>query len=120
MNGLCVRAAGAEDIVRPRRFGGASGAEMHLRALRNTFPDFALRTHEVIAEKEWVAVRVTAEGTHVGEWRGIKPSGKRIQLRGLNFDRVHNGRIVEHWGEADTVGMLMQMGVDPFKNVAAV
>jgi predicted ester cyclase len=93
---------------------------MHLRALRNTFPDFALRTHEVIAEKEWVAVRVTAEGTHVGEWRGIKPSGKRIQLRGLNFDRVHNGRIVEHWGEADTVGMLLQMGVDPFKNVAAV
>jgi hypothetical protein len=31
-----------------------------------------------------------------------------------------NGRIVEHWGEADTVGMLLQMGVDPFKRVAAV
>jgi len=59
-------------------------------------------------------VRVTAEGTHLGEWLGIKPSGKRIQLRGLNLDRVLNGRIVEHWGEADTVGMLAQMGVDSF------
>jgi predicted ester cyclase len=76
--------------------------------------------HEVIAEGEWVAVRVTGEGTHLGEWLGIEPSGRRIQLRGLNLDRVVNGRIVEHWGEADTVGMLLQMGVDPFKSVAAV
>ena len=94
--------------------GGPVAVEMHLRALRNTFPDFVLRTHEVIAENDWVAVRVTAEGTHLGEWLGIKPSGKRIQLRSLNLDRVLNGRIVEHWGEADTVGMLAQMGVDSF------
>ena len=104
----------------PSTATGPAAVEMHLRALRSTFPDFALNTHEVIAENEWVAVRVTAEGTHLGEWLGIKPSGKRILLRGLNFDRVHNGRIVEHWGEADTVGMLLQMGVDPFRNVAAV
>jgi predicted ester cyclase len=104
----------------PSTATGPSAVEMHLRALRSTFPDFTLRTHEAIAENEWVAVRVTAEGTHLGEWLGIKPSGKRIQLRGLNFDRVHNGRIVEHWGEADTVGMLFQMGVDPFRNAAAV
>jgi hypothetical protein len=31
-----------------------------------------------------------------------------------------NGRIVEHWGEADTVGMLLQMGVDPLKSVATL
>jgi predicted ester cyclase len=104
----------------PSTATGSAAVEMHLRALRNTFPDFTLSTHEVIAENEWVAVRVTAEGTHLGEWLGIKPSGKRIQLRGLNFDRVQNGRIVEHWGEADTVDMLLQMGVDPFRKVAAV
>jgi len=94
--------------------------ELHLRAIRTTFPDFVLATHEVVAEHDWVAVRVTAVGTHLGQWLGIKPSGKRIQLRGINLDRVHSGRIVEHWGEADTVGMLVQMGVDPFGQVAAV
>jgi len=99
---------------------GPTWVEAHLRAIRHTFPDFTLRMHEVIAEDEWVAVRVTGEGTHLGEWLGIEPSGRRIQLRGLNLDRVVNGRIVEHWGEADTVGMLLQMGVDPFKSVAAV
>jgi len=78
----------------PSTATGPAAVKVHLRALRNTFPDFALSTHEIIAENEWVAVRVTAQGTHLGEWLGIKPSRKRIQLRGLNLDRVHNGRIV--------------------------
>jgi predicted ester cyclase len=93
---------------------GPALVEMHLRGIRTTFPDFTLRTHEIIAEDDFVALRVTAEGTHLGEWLGIKPSGKRVALRGINLDRVSGGRIVEHWGEADTVGMLQQMGVDPF------
>ena len=93
---------------------------LHLRAIRTTFPDFVLTTHEVVAEHDWVAVRVTAEGTHLGEWLGIKPSGKRIRLRGISLDRVQAGLIVEHWGEADTVGMLLQMGVNPFGRAAAV
>jgi len=38
------------------------------------------------------------------------PAGDHIFRR----CRVRGGRIVEHWGEADTVGMLIQMGVDPF------
>ena len=104
----------------PGSLVGPALVELHLRAIRTTFPDFVLATHEVVAEHDWVAVRVTAVGTHLGEWLGIKPSGKRIQLRGINLDRVHSGRIVEHWGEADTVGMLVRMGVDPFGQVAAV
>jgi predicted ester cyclase len=88
--------------------------ESHLRVLRATFPDLTLHVHECVAEGEWVAIRVTGEATHLGQWRGIKPSGKRVVLRGLNLDRVVYGRIVEHWGEADTVGMLEQLGVDPF------
>ena len=99
---------------------GPALVELHLRAIRETFPDFVLNTHEVVADNDWVALRVTGEGTHLGEWLGIKPTGKRIQLRGINLDRVQAGRIVEHWGEADTIGMLMQMGLNPFRQVAAI
>lgn len=38
----------------------------------------------------------------------------RVRVKGINIDRIADGRIAEHWGEADTVGMLRQMGVDPF------
>jgi predicted ester cyclase len=69
-----------------------------------------------MAEGDWVASRVTAKGTHLGVWFGVKPSGKSVTLRGINLDRVSDGLVVEHWGEADTLGMLIQMGLDPFKD----
>ncbi|WP_234891718.1 ester cyclase [Sinorhizobium meliloti] len=44
----------------------------------------------------------------------IEPTGRIVHVKGINIDRIIDGRIIEHWGEADTIGMLMQMGVDPF------
>ena len=93
---------------------GPFAVEAHLRAIRTTFPDVTRRTHEVMAEGDWVALRVTAEGTHLGAWLGIKPSGKHSAGRGINLDRVSGGHLVEHWGEAATVGRLVQLGVNPF------
>lgn len=48
---------------------------------------------------------------------GIWPTGKKIYLKGINMDRVVDGLIVEHYGEADTVSMLMQMDKDPFNTL---
>jgi len=44
----------------------------------------------------------------------IEPTGREVRLKGINIDWVERGRIAEHWEEADTIGMLVQMGVDPF------
>ena len=86
----------------------------HFTALRTTFPDFTLSIEFMLADGDFVATRVRGRGTHNGEWMGIRPSGRVVHLRGINIDRIESGRITEHWGEADTVGMLLQMGVDPF------
>jgi predicted ester cyclase len=87
----------------------------HVAALRQTFPDFSMKIEDMIAEGDRVVTRVTGKGTHTGRWMEIEPTGSVVEVRGINIDRVADGRIVEHWGEADTVGMLIQMGVDPFK-----
>jgi predicted ester cyclase len=86
----------------------------HLEGLRRTFPDFHLRVEQMVAEGDLVATRVTASGTHTGVWQEIAPTGSEIRLDGINIDRVEAGLIAEHWGQADTVGMLHQMGVDAF------
>ena len=93
---------------------GPSVVRAHLEGLRATFPDFRLRVEQLIAEGDVVATRVSASGTLTGMWQDIEPTGDSIQLRGINIDRIEAGLIVEHWGEADTIGMLWQMGVDPF------
>ena len=86
----------------------------HVAALRRTFPDFSMKIEDMIAEGDRVVTRVTGRGTHKGTWMEIEPTGSVVEVKGINIDRVVDGRIVEHWGEADTVGMLVQMGVDPF------
>jgi predicted ester cyclase len=93
---------------------GPSCIAAHLEGLRRTFPDFRLRIEAMIAEGDLVVTRVTARGTHTGAWQGIEPTRSVIQLRGINVDRLEADLIAEHWGEADTIGMLYQMGVDPF------
>jgi predicted ester cyclase len=100
--------------------GGPEVVRTHLEAIRTTLPDFTIRIEDIFAEGDYVITRVTGRGTHLGEWMGIKPTGREIRLKGINIDRINNGRIVEHWGEADTVGMLVQMGVDPFAGRATL
>lgn len=93
---------------------GPEVVRAHLQALRTTFPDLVLVIEDLVAGEDRVVTRVSGRGTHRGEWLGVHPTFRVVTLRGINIDRVARGRIVEHWGEADTIGMLMQMGVDPF------
>ncbi|MDW9645634.1 ester cyclase [Sinorhizobium meliloti] len=90
----------------------------HVAALLHTFPDFTIEIEDILAEGDRVVTRVSGRGTHAGTWMRIEPTRSVIHVKGINIDRVSNGRIVEHWGEADTVGMLIQMGVDPFSGRA--
>jgi predicted ester cyclase len=86
----------------------------HLTSLQTTFPDFTLEVRQIFCDGDFVISRVVGQGTHLGAWMGIAPSGRTIQVKGINIDRLHAGQIIEHWGEADTLGMLIQMGVQPF------
>ena len=86
----------------------------HLEAIRSTLPDFTIQIEDIFAEGDYVITRDAGRGIHLGEWMGIKPTGREVRLKGINIDRVERGRIAEHWGEADTIGMLVQMGVNPF------
>lgn len=91
----------------------------HVAGMLTTFPDFSMKIEDLIAEDDRVVTRVTGEGTHAGRWMNIEPTGSVVKVKGVNIDRVSNGRIVEHWGEADTIGMLLQMGVNPFAGRSA-
>jgi predicted ester cyclase len=93
---------------------GPDVVRTHIEALRRTFPDFTLEIDELLAEGDKVITRVSGRGTHKGEWMGIRPTGAIVRVKGINIDRIVNGRIAEHWGEADTIGMMLQMGADPF------
>jgi steroid delta-isomerase-like uncharacterized protein len=68
---------------------------------REGFPDLSITIEDVMAEGDRVAARVTMRGTHLGEFQGIAPTGKRVEVKAMDMFRISNGKIVEHWGHAD-------------------
>ena len=68
---------------------------------REAFPDMRVTVEDMIAEGDRVAARVSMRGTHLGEFMGVAPTGKRVEVRALDMFRIADGKIVEHWGHAD-------------------
>jgi predicted ester cyclase len=100
-----VHGAGGQ-IVQP----GIEGLKGLLRMWRTAFPDGVQIVDDIFAEGDTVGVRLTWEGTHLGEFMGIPPSGKRVTVGTLGIDRVVDGKVVEGWGELDMLGLLRTIG----------
>jgi predicted ester cyclase len=73
------------------------------------FPDLAVTVEEQVAERDLVATRWTAEGTHSGALFGVEPTARRVRVSAIHIHRVKGGRFVEHWEEIDLHGLLMQL-----------
>ena len=63
--------------------------------------------------KATVVALVSYRGTHQGAFRAISPTDKPISVMGINIFRIVNGKMVEHWGLADRLSTLQQLGVVP-------
>ena len=68
---------------------------------REAFPDIRVTVEDLVAEGDRVVARVTMRGTHQGDFQGLAPTGKLVQVRAIDMFRISNGKIVEHWGHAD-------------------
>ena len=75
---------------------------------REGFPDLSITVEDVIAEGDRVAARVVMRGTHWGEFQGIAPTGKQVEVKAIDMFRISNGKIVEHWGHADDPSGLLR------------
>ena len=69
--------------------------------VRAAFPDMRITVEDMIAEGDRVSARVTMRGTHQGEFQGIAPTGKRVQVKTIDIFRIADGKIAEHWGHSD-------------------
>ena len=92
---------------------GKEGVRIWASIFRKAFPDVRSIAEDVIVEGDKVVERFTAWGTFNGEFMGIPPTGKAGSTTGINIFRVANGKIVEHWGNSDDLGMMQKIGVIP-------
>ena len=91
---------------------GRDGVRAFYAGLRAAFPDLTIELDELLGAGDRAAAATTLCGTHTGELLGIAPSGRRVAVTGIDMVRVAGGRIVEHRGLTDTVGLLRQIGAE--------
>jgi steroid delta-isomerase-like uncharacterized protein len=85
----------------------------HLSYYAAAFSDATFTVEEQIAEGDRVVTRGVFSATHSGDFQGMPPTGKRIAINAVLFDRIVDGKIVEHRSQFDTLSMMQQLGVVP-------
>ena len=84
-----------------------------MQAFNSAFPDATITVEDEVSEGSIVASRWTLTGTHRGEFQGVPPTGNTIRASGVDFSRVENGQIAEHWAQFDLVALMQQIGALP-------
>ena len=92
---------------------GPAGYLAIIGMMRGGFPDIQWTLEQLITEGDMLAARFTMRGTHKGDFFGVPPSGRPIQVQAMNFYRIAGGTIVEERGQPDLLGLMMQIGAVP-------
>jgi len=84
------------------------------RTVLAAFPDWRMTVEDLIAGGDKTVARVTATGTHKGEFMGVPPTGTRVDVQLIDIMRFDSaGLVCEHWGVADMLSLVQQLGVVP-------
>jgi steroid delta-isomerase-like uncharacterized protein len=77
------------------------------------FPDLRFEAQHLVAEGDLVVSRLTAQGTHRGEFMGVPASGRHVDFQAVETFRLGDGKIAEQWVVMDVFGLLQQLGAIP-------
>ncbi|MEU5540091.1 ester cyclase [Streptomyces sp. NPDC020362] len=92
---------------------GASALKRVWSVLLHAFPDVHVTVEDVVAEGDKVVSRNTVTGTHLGEYRGLAPTGRSVAYNEIFIFRFAGGRVAEIWGVVDVFSQMRQLGMLP-------
>jgi len=79
------------------------------REFHSAFSDFRISIEDQIAEGDKAVSRITIRGIHQRAFRGMAPTGKEIELKGVTIFRFSpEGKVVETWDSYDQLSLMRQ------------
>ena len=98
-----------DELYSPRLAGPA---RRWITPFLRSFPDTRMEIVELVVDGDRVAARFRCSGTHLGEWDGHPPTGRRFErIDEVAFYRIHDGRITKVWSLEDTTERMRQLGL---------
>lgn len=80
---------------------GPAGFRPFFQSFRDAFPDIRVDVEDAIVEGDKIAARCVVRGTHLGHGIGLAPTNRPIEITGIVFVRVQDGKIAESWNNFD-------------------
>lgn len=93
--------------------GGPDSVKQTVQRLQAIFGELRFDVEDEIAEGDKVVQLVTMSGRHTGPLMGREPTNKAFAVRHIYIWRIADGKIADHWGSRDDLGLLGQLGVLP-------
>jgi steroid delta-isomerase-like uncharacterized protein len=108
----------ADDFVERDEIPGLpptkDGVVQYFRLLLAAFPDMKMDVQDSFASGDKAVARLRVSGTHKGEFMGIPATGNSVSMNLIDITRFgDDGLAREHWGVADQLAMMQQLGVIP-------
>jgi predicted ester cyclase len=105
----------APDVIEHQRGNpaGIEGAKAVARTLHRWMSDFSLTVEDIAVSGDTVWTRNRARGLNTGSVMGFGPTDRPVEVDVIDIGRFEDGILVEHWGIADQMGLLLQVGFDP-------
>lgn len=112
----------APDMVHHTR-SGSHGFDQVVNIVSDfmkAFPNLQFEIEDLVADGDRVASRMTARGTHLGEYMGMPATGRQVSCAVFGVARIADGKLVEHWGVTDELHLMQQVGLVPEEYLAAM
>ena len=108
----------ADDFVEHEETPGLAptkdGVMEFFRLYVAAFPDLRFNVEDVLPSGDKVVVRARATGTHQGDFMGMPPTGRSMDVPLIDIIRFgDDGLAHEHWGVFDAMTMMQQLGLAP-------
>jgi predicted ester cyclase len=105
--------AAVEELFAPRT---ARRVKRLFAEFRGAFSDWREEIVQLVSEGDTVAGRFKCSGTHLGEYLGEAPTGKRMRVEEVFFLRAEGESFVDFWGLEDSLGRMQQLGLLPSRS----
>ena len=106
----------AEDFV-PHSWGpmppGREPLKQAIDRVYGGLSDHRMTIDDLIAEHDRVAIRLRSHARHTGTFMGIPATGREYEITETHVLRIRDGKVIEHWRDADMLGLMQQLGALP-------
>jgi predicted ester cyclase len=87
--------------------------KQHIAFADSAFPGYVIEPEDLIAEGDRVFLRGAVRGVHKGDFMGLAPTGREINVQLFIVYRLEGDKIVDHWMLMDTQALMQQLGAVP-------